>query len=284
MFIGHYSIAFAAKAIRDTPSLAAGFVAVQLVDIGFFSLAYIGIEKWRPDPQIAGIMPYELYYMPFTHSLLGSAIWAVGAGTIAVVVAPGGRKVIAGAVVSALVFSHWVLDLVVHRHDLGLFDDEPRKLGFGLWNWPAVEMPSEIGLVLVGFIIYLSSTRARGVRGVVTPWIALVVLLALQGVNWFGPPLKHRRHSAVLVCLRMRSVSARLGCWIVRGGLAYPEMPKSQDRGEGKTGSCKRIGRSKCPMTLGSANGSTASSAGSVTLGHDSYVNAPNDAAVRFLR
>jgi len=39
MFIGHYSLALASKAVRRSPSLAAGFIAVQLIDIGFFSLA-----------------------------------------------------------------------------------------------------------------------------------------------------------------------------------------------------------------------------------------------------
>jgi len=187
MFIGHYAPALAAKAVRNSPSLAICFVAVQLIDIGFFSLAGFGIEKWRPDPAISGIMPVDLYYMPFTHSLLGAGIWALVAGAFALCLAPRGRKVTAGVLVSLLVVSHWVLDLLVHRHDLGLLDDEPDKLGLGLWNWPMVEMPLEIGLVLGGFWIYLSSTSARGAWGRRMPWIAFLVLLAMQLVNWFGP-------------------------------------------------------------------------------------------------
>ena len=109
MFIGHYAPAFAAKAVRKSPSLAVCFVAVQLVDIGFFSLSYFGIEKWRPNPAISGITPVDLYYMPFTHSLLGSALWALAAGALALLIAPAGRKAVAGALVSMLVFSHWLL-------------------------------------------------------------------------------------------------------------------------------------------------------------------------------
>ena len=198
MFIGHYAPALAARAMRKPPSLLVCFVAVQLVDIGFFSLAYFGIEKWRPDPAIVGIMPVDLYYMPFTHSLIGSAVWALVAGAVAVAMAPKGRKAIAGAIVSALVFSHWLLDLVVHRHDLGLLDDEPSKLGFGLWDFPMIEMPLEIGLVLAGFFLYLSSTRALGPWGRKSPWIALAVLLAMQYVNWFiAPPHSAAAFSAL---------------------------------------------------------------------------------------
>ena len=72
-FIGHYACAFAAKTVRKPPSLLVCFIAVQWVDIAFASLAYIGIEKWRPNPSIDGILPVERYYMPFTHSLIGSA-------------------------------------------------------------------------------------------------------------------------------------------------------------------------------------------------------------------
>jgi hypothetical protein len=188
MFIGHYSLAFAAKAVRKSPSLAAGFIAVQLVDIGFFSLAWIGIEKWRFDPALTGIMPFDLYYMPYTHSLLAAVIWAVVAGAAVMLWASPGRKAIAGAVIAVLVFSHWVLDLLVHRRDLSLFDDAAPKLGFGLWDQPKLEMPLEIGLTLAGFLIYLSSTRAKGAWGPRTPWIVLAVLLILQAINWFGAP------------------------------------------------------------------------------------------------
>ncbi|SPE28426.1 conserved membrane hypothetical protein [Burkholderiales bacterium] len=188
MFIGHYAPAFAARALRNSPGLATCFVAVQLVDIAFFTLAYLGVEKWRPDPGITGIMPVDLYYMPFTHSLLGSAVWALAAGAVVLVLARRGRKAIGAAIVSALVFSHWLLDLVVHRHDLGVLDDEPHKLGFGLWDRPMIEMPLEIGLVLAGFVLYAASTRARGASGRWWMWSALVVLLILQCINWFAPP------------------------------------------------------------------------------------------------
>jgi hypothetical protein len=187
MFIGHYAPAFAARALRNSPSLATCFVAVQLVDIAFFSLAYLGIEKWRPDPGITGIMPVDLYYMPFTHSLAGSAVWALAAGAIVLALAPRGRKAMSAAIVSALVFSHWLLDLVVHRHDLGVLDDEPDKLGFGLWDWPAIEMPLEVGLVLAGLLLYASSTRARTGSSHRWMWGTLVALLILQGINWFTP-------------------------------------------------------------------------------------------------
>lgn len=75
MFKGHYGPAFALKVLRKSSSLTACFVAVQLVDIGFFPLADFGIEKRRPDPAITGIIPVDPYCLPFTHSRIGSAAW-----------------------------------------------------------------------------------------------------------------------------------------------------------------------------------------------------------------
>lgn len=187
MFIGHYAPALAVRKLRGSPSLALGFIAVQLVDIGFFSFAYFGIERWRPDPAIHGIMPVDLYYMPLTHSLLGSVIWAVLAGLIAARFAAADGRWRMGAIVALLVLSHWFLDLIVHRHDLGLIGNDAHKFGFGLWDYPFLEMPLEMGLVLGGLWLYCRSTRAKHPWGSRAPWIVLVVLLGLQFVNWFAP-------------------------------------------------------------------------------------------------
>lgn len=188
MFVGHYAAAFAARTIPRSPNLAICFLAVQLVDVGFFALAYFGIEKWRPDPAITGIMPVDLYYMPYTHSLAGCAAWALAAGALVAGVVARDRKLVAGAVVAALVFSHWLLDLIVHRPDLGIFDDEPLKLGFGLWDWPKFEMPLEIGLLAGAFWLYLKATRARVGAGRWSSWLLLGYLLVIQSINWFSAP------------------------------------------------------------------------------------------------
>jgi hypothetical protein len=89
--------------------------------------------------------------------------------------------------IGVLVLSHWILDLVVHRADLGLLGDTGRKLGFGLWDHPGIEMPLELAVLLVGFAVYLRVTRAQSATGRWTPWLMLAGLLVLQAINWFGP-------------------------------------------------------------------------------------------------
>jgi hypothetical protein len=188
MFVGHYAPVFALKAVRQSPGLAAGFIAVQLVDVGFFSLSYFGIEKWAANPDLKGFMPIDLTFMPYTHSLAGGIAWAIAAGLAVTMFSSAGRRLADGILIALLVVSHWFLDLVVHRRDLTLVHDQEEKLGFGLWNEPLLVMPLELGLLLGGFAIYMGATKARGAMGRLVPWLVLGVLFAVQFINWFTPP------------------------------------------------------------------------------------------------
>jgi hypothetical protein len=182
VFVGHYSAAFAAAVLPKAPKLGTLFVAAQLVDIGFFVFVPMGVEVMRVAPGISAMNPMDLYHLPYTHSLLGAAAWAVGFGMVLLLAT---RSRAAASIGAAVVLSHWFLDLIVHVPDLTLAGAPP-KLGFGLWNYPAIEMPLELGLLGAAMWLYASRTRATA-----KPWLlpALgVLLLVFQVINWFGPP------------------------------------------------------------------------------------------------
>ena len=159
MFIGHYGPSFACKAAKPAIPLWVLFLAVQLVDIVWSILVLLGIEKVRIVPGFTATNPLDLYYMPYTHSLPGAALWSVGAAVVYRAVAPA-QKWTAAAIVGAAVFSHWILDLVVHRPDLALYDDS-YKVGLGLWNYPATAFILEIALLFGGIALYLRMTEAK---------------------------------------------------------------------------------------------------------------------------
>ena len=119
MFVGHYGPSFAGKAVKNSIPLWVLFVAVQLLDVFWSIFVLLGIEKVRIVPGITKTNPLDFYYMPYTHSLDGALVFAVAAGLVYWLLRradgwPG------AAVISTAVFSHWILDLVVHRPDLPL--------------------------------------------------------------------------------------------------------------------------------------------------------------------
>ena len=81
------------------------------------------------------------------------------------------------------VLSHWLLDLLVHRPDLPLYDNTA-KVGLGLWNFPAVAFALEAALLFGGMWLYFGTAAVRRLRMVVFG----VVMLGVQAYVFFGPP------------------------------------------------------------------------------------------------
>jgi membrane-bound metal-dependent hydrolase YbcI (DUF457 family) len=186
MFIGHYGPGFAANAWKKSIPLWILFLAVQLVDILWSIFVLMGIEKVRIVPGITATNPLDLYYMPYTHSLPGSVVWSVLAA-LAYRLCARRDGWVAAAIIGAAVFSHWILDLVVHRPDLALFDDT-YKVGLGLWNYPAPAFGLEIALLFGGIFLYLKATAPKDEIGRYGMVIFGLIMVALQAYVFFGPP------------------------------------------------------------------------------------------------
>lgn len=181
MFIGHFAPALVAAARPKAAGLGTLFVAGQLVDIGFAALLFPGVEAMRIVPGITAMNPMDLYHMPYTHSLLGAAIWAIAFGLLVWAVT---RRRAAAIGAAAVVVSHWFIDLLVHIPDLTL-TGAPPKIGLGLWNHPAIAMPLEIALIGGALIYYARRTRAPS--GNIRLWVLAGLLALLQAIDWFGP-------------------------------------------------------------------------------------------------
>ncbi|ABC63204.1 hypothetical protein [Erythrobacter litoralis] len=181
MFIGHWAPAFlAAAASPRAPKLGTLFIAGQLVDWAFMGFLLVGVEEMRIVPGITTMNAMDLYHMPYTHSLLGSGVFALAFAAILIL----WRRDLTGAIIGGLVvLSHWFIDLLVHRPDLTLAGSQP-KYGLGLWNYPAVAVPLELILIIGAFTLYMRSTKGP----IAPPMILIAVLLALQAFDWLSPP------------------------------------------------------------------------------------------------
>ena len=212
MFVGHYGVSFAFKSLEKPLPLWLLFIAVQFVDVLWAVFVPLGIEKVRITPGITASNPLDLYYMPYSHSLVAALLWS-GAAFIGYKLTRR-RAAYAAFLVAAAVFSHWVLDLIVHRPDLALYDDT-YKMGLGLWNYPAVAFALEAGLLFGGMLLYLRSTSAVSKLGKFGMPVFGLVLLAVQAVVFFGSP-PSSPSAAALTAILSYVVFAAVVYWLER--------------------------------------------------------------------
>jgi membrane-bound metal-dependent hydrolase YbcI (DUF457 family) len=175
MFVGHYAAALAAKAAEPRAPLWTYVIAAQLVDIGWAGLIMTGAEKMSIDASLPG-SALVLYHMPWTHSLPAALVWSLGAALLVRLALKLPAR--AAVFVALVVFSHWLLDLLVHRPDLALWFDGP-KLGLGLWNYPVPEQAVEIGLLAVAGVFW-AAQRVRAGRRAWPAALFLAILVAVQ--------------------------------------------------------------------------------------------------------
>lgn len=76
MFVGHYGVSLALRPKAKDVSLGWLFLATQWLDVVWAVLVLGGIEKVRVAPGFFPASSFDLYYMPFTHSLLAALLWS----------------------------------------------------------------------------------------------------------------------------------------------------------------------------------------------------------------
>ncbi len=207
MFTGHYSASFAAKSAERRIPLWLLFIAVQFIDVLWSIFVLLGIEKVRIVPGITASNALDLYYMPYTHSLLGVLFWSALAYVVCQMV-PSLRSVRTGLILAAAVFSHWILDLIVHRPDLALYDSVG-KMGFGLWNYRGAAFALEM-FFLFGGAAMLYRTAAH--RGRLIGFAIFLAALQVFGTFFFPPPPSD--HSAAITALVSYIVLALMAWWV----------------------------------------------------------------------
>ncbi len=180
MFVGHYSIAFAARTERNRIPLWVLFIAVQFLDYIWATLVLVGIEKLRVIKGFTAGSMIDSYFHPYSHSLITAILWS---GVAAIAYKPlcrwlgYGYTKSASLVIGLAVLSHWILDLVAHPRDLAIYDNK-WKVGFGLWNYRDPEFALEIALLAGGIALYLARNAMPAIRkgAVIAFGIALVIV------------------------------------------------------------------------------------------------------------
>jgi hypothetical protein len=185
MFLGHYALAFGAKRIAPAVSLGTLFMACQFADLLWPTLLVIGLEIVEIDPGNTLVTPLNFISYPYSHSLVMLVVWSF---VFALLYFALRRGRVGAITVGALVFSHYLLDVIMHRPDLPVTIGGDARLGFGLWNFPGTTLATESALFLIGVAIYVSVTRERDRIGKIGLLSMIAVLAAIYFAALYGPP------------------------------------------------------------------------------------------------
>jgi membrane-bound metal-dependent hydrolase YbcI (DUF457 family) len=158
MIAGHFGFAAGVKAAEPPAPLWALMLGTAWLDVIFVPLFAAGIETITPVPGTSGGYGNGIIHADYTHSLIGALVLS---GVYGALFLPRfGRRV--AWVLAAIAFSHWLLDLVVHRGDMPILPGDlgnlPR-LGFGLWAYPTASVIVELALVVGGSWLYWRAAR-----------------------------------------------------------------------------------------------------------------------------
>lgn len=156
--LGHFGVGFAAKSTSRKADLWVFLLASEVLDLLSFAFVGFGIEEVSlnlPD-FIQGDIALQV---PWSHSLPMAAIWSLLASGIAFLIF---REIKTSTILGALVFSHWLLDLLVHPPDLPLLFKGSQLVGLGLWtSRPGliISFILEFALLATGVSLYMRAKK-----------------------------------------------------------------------------------------------------------------------------
>ena len=198
MFLGHFAVGLAFKRVAPESNLGWLIAAPLFLDLIWPIFVLAGLERVEIDPGNTIVTPLNFIYYPISHSLMMALVWSLVVGVLYYAISRYGKGAVA---VCAGVFSHWLLDVVVHRADLPLYPGSNTVVGLGLWNSFAGTLVAEIVLFVAGAVLYLTFTRAVDKVGRYAMWAFLIFVALVYAANVLGPPPPNSTAVAVTVLL-----------------------------------------------------------------------------------
>lgn len=156
MIAGHIGAAAAAKSFDRRVPIWALLIATFAIDILFAILALFGKESLEAMPGTGGGYGETIFSIDYSHAYMA----VVGYALLTWIVTARWWGARGGFILGAVVFSHWMLDLLVHRDDLALMPGNSGglpRVGLGLWDLPVAAAILEALIVIGGVWLYWRS-------------------------------------------------------------------------------------------------------------------------------
>lgn len=189
MGVGHLAVGLMLKRAEPGVNLGLLFFATLLLDF------LLGIFYWLGLEQASIPAHYEdahsvVYSFPYSHGLLASLLWSGLAFLLARYLWQREGSARIGIVFGLAIFSHFILDFIVHVPELPVLGRNSYKLGLGLWDHMSIALTLEMLLVIAGLILYWNGAGGKGFSGRFGILILMVVfsILTVMGMTSSAPP------------------------------------------------------------------------------------------------
>jgi hypothetical protein len=190
MFAGHVGAGLLlGRGARDV-NPGAFIVAALLLDVLLWCFVLAGLESAAVPADFRSTHQASFVF-PWSHGLLAACAWSLLVAVLAaVLLRPGATaRFRIAALIAAAVFSHWLLDALVHVPELPLAASGSAKFGLGLWRHMPAALILESILVVAGLWLYLRGsdwTRARALAlGLLC---AVLLFFTIAGMTVAPPP------------------------------------------------------------------------------------------------
>lgn len=190
MFAGHLGAALVASRIEPRVNVGVFATASLLLDILLWLFVLLGWESVEIAADFARTHQPRFTFA-YSHGLVASLVWSTLAGALVLLWARQRKEIRwrASLLVAAVVFSHWLLDALVHRAEMPLAGPGSTSVGAGLWDHMAVALVVEAALVAAGVFMLLSERAASRRRQLALGALCLLVLaFTVAGMTVAPPP------------------------------------------------------------------------------------------------
>jgi hypothetical protein len=190
MFAGHIGAGLALGRAERGVNVGVFVAAALLLDVVLWLLVLAGWESVAIPADFARTHQPEFVF-PVSHGLAAGLLWSAvaGVGAWAAWARLGAARMRVAGLVAAAVFSHWLLDALVHRAEMPLLGAASPAVGFALWDRMPLALAVEGALVVLGLALFLPGSGLPRARSSAVAALSLVVLaFTMAGMTLAPPP------------------------------------------------------------------------------------------------
>ena len=215
MFAGHVGAALVIGRAERRVNVGAFIAAALLLDMLLWILILLGWESVFIPSNFASTHQPE-YVFPYSHGLAASlTLSAIAAAGFVWCAHLPVAKWRAAALIAAAVFSHWLLDALVHQPEMPLAGARSIKVGLALCQSMPAALAIESAIVVAGLWLFMpGSGLSRGKSLALAALVLLVLVFTVVGMTIAPPPpsaLAMAGSSLVTLV-----VVCALACWLGR--------------------------------------------------------------------